>query len=110
MCPSVRAVPDHVQFSILALSGALWVKGTCASMSEPALLASQTITIRPVGPPHATMTSIRYGVPYMPDNAHFRDDLFRSIRHRCLNYYFETTVTLFERGRYINIRELSGPS
>ena len=79
-------------------------------MSEPALLAPKTITIRTVGPPHDTMTSIRYEVPYMPAAAHFRDDLFRSIRHRCLNYYFETTVTLFERGRYINIRELSGPS
>ena len=54
--------------------------------------------------------TICYEVPYMPANACFRDDRFRFIRHRCLNYYFKTTVTLFERGRYINIRELSGPS
>jgi hypothetical protein len=79
-------------------------------MSEPALLASKTITIRTVGPPHDTMPPICYEVPYMPASARFRDDRFRFIRHRCLNYYFKTTVTLFERGRYINIRELSGPS
>ena len=84
-------------------------KGTSPSMSLPALLASQTITIRPVGPPHDTMTSICYEVPYMPANARFRDDRFRSIRHRCLNYYFKTTVTLFERSAHINIKLTYGP-
>jgi hypothetical protein len=49
-------------------------------MSEPALLASKTITIRTVGPPHDTMPPICYEVPYMPaNNACFRDDRFRYI-------------------------------
>ena len=81
-------------------------------MSEPALLASQTSTIRPVGPPHDTMTSICYEAPYMPANAPHvsATTAFVLLGIRCLNYYFKTTVTLSERGRYINKRELSGPS